>query len=300
MGEHIGVAGLGNMGGGMARRLLASGYSVSGYDVVPAALQAFQDAGGSSATSAAELAARVSVVITSLPDPAAVRAAFLAEDGLLAGARLGFTVIETSTIDPRTIKEIATACEGRGVQLIDATLSGQPPQAAAGELTIMVGASGALLEAQRPLLEKLSKQIHHTGDVGTAKTVKLVNNLMSLGNIAVAAEAFLLGLRCGMDANKLYDILSTSGGRSAHFNYDFPRVIADDFRPGFKTQLALKDIRLIIDLAGKEAYHVELAPVLETLYAAAVQSGYGEEHFASVIKVYEAWAKPALAAPTPA
>ena len=297
MGEQIGVAGLGNMGGGMARRLLMSGYDVIGFDVVPAAMQAFEEAGGASAASAAELAAKVPVVITSLPDPAAVRAVFLGEDGILAGAPAGFTAIETSTIDPLTIKEIAAACAGRDVQLIDAALSGQPPQAAAGELTIMVGASPALLEKQRPLLEKLSKLIHHTGDVGTAKTVKLVNNLMALGNIAVASEAFLLGLRCGMDAKKLYDILSTSGGRSAHFNYDFPRVMDGDFRPGFKTQLALKDIRLIIDLAAKEDYRVELAPVLEMLYAAAVQDGYGDEHFASVIKVYEAWANRALAAP---
>jgi 3-hydroxyisobutyrate dehydrogenase len=297
MGEQIGVAGLGNMGGGMARRLLSSGYDVIGYDPVAAASRTFEEAGGTSVASAAELAAQVSVLISCLPDPAAVRALFLGESGILAGAGPGLTVIETSTIDPLTIGEIANACNDRGIQLIDATLSGQPPQAAAGELTFMVGAPGALLEAQRPLLEKLAKQIHHTGGVGTAKTVKLVNNLMALGNIAVAAEAFLLGLRCGMDAKKLYDVLSTSGGRSHHFNYDFPRVIEGDFRPGFKTQLALKDIRLIIDLADKEDYRVVLAPVLESLYAVAVESGHGNEHFASVIKVYESWSNPKTPAP---
>ena len=289
MSDRIGVVGLGNMGGGMARRLLGMGASVVGFDPVPASVQRFVEAGGASLASPSEVARATSVVLTSLPDPTAVRDVLLSDEGLLAGARRGLTVIETSTIDPLTIREIAKACAPKGVDLIDATLSGQPPQAAAGELTFLIGAAETLLETHRPLLEKLAKQVHRVGDVGDAKTVKLVNNLMALGNTAVAAEAFLLGLRCGMEPKRLYDILSTSGGRSHHFNYDFPRVIAGDFSPGFKTQLALKDIRLILDLADREAYRVVLAPVLEHLYATAVEEGHADEHFSSVIKVYESW-----------
>lgn len=286
--SEIGVVGLGNMGGGMARRLLQLGRKVVGFDVVPAAMARFESAGGTAMPSPAMVARSAAVVICSLPDPKAVREAVAGEQGVLAGAKPGSTLIETSTIDPITIRDLAERCGKAGVGLLDATLSGQPPQAESGELVMFVGGPAALLEQHRELLSALTRQFHHTGDIGTAKTVKLVNNLMALGNTAVAAEAFLLGVRCGMEPQRLYDILSTSGGRSHHFNYDFPRVIVGDFRPGFKTTLALKDISLIIDLAQQEGYPVELAPVLRRLYQQAVEAGHGDEHFSAVIKLFEA------------
>jgi 3-hydroxyisobutyrate dehydrogenase len=110
---------------------------------------------------------------------------------------------------------------------------------------------------------------------------------MSLGNIAVASEAFVLGVKCGMDPQRLFEILSISGGRSAHFNHDFPQVLEGDYNPGFKTSLALKDMRLILDLASAEGYAARLAPVIESLYAEATDRGSGDEHFTSVVKIYE-------------
>src|SRR5947208_16214833 len=137
------------------------------------------------------------------------------------------------------------------------------------------------------LLEAMAKKINRTGGIGTAKIVKLVNNLMSIGNIALASEAFVLGVKCGMDPARLFEILSVSGGRSAHFNHDFPQVLDGDYSPGFKTSLALKDMRLILDLAAAEGYAARLAPVVESLYAESVADGCGDEHFTSVVKIYE-------------
>jgi 3-hydroxyisobutyrate dehydrogenase len=262
MSVKVGVVGLGNMGGSMALCLVDAGHDVLGYDPVPNATARLVDGGGRVAPTPAAVAAETRVVICSLPDAPAVRAAVLGPDGVLDGADRGTTIIETSTIDPETIREVADACEKHDVDVLDAACSGQPPQARSGELTFFLGGPDALIERHRPLLETLTKLTHHTGPVGSAKTVKLVNNLMALGNMAVAAEAFALGIRSGLDAQRLYDILSTTGGRSHHFNYDYPRVIEGDFTPGFRTALALKDIRIVLEMAAQEDHRVVLAPVI--------------------------------------
>ncbi|HEY2704522.1 MAG TPA: NAD(P)-dependent oxidoreductase [Candidatus Dormibacteraeota bacterium] len=287
MADLVGVLGLGNIGGGMAHRLLDSGYAVAGYDLSPAAGDRAAAMGVRISGSAPELAAAVPVLITSLPTPASVLDALLGEGGALEAMVPGATLIETSTIDPHTMERVGAAARARGLQVLDLTLSGEPPQAARGELVFMAGGDEAVLEAQRALLETLSRKLHHTGAVGTAKTVKLVNNLMSLSNIAAAAEAFVLGVKCGMEPQRLFDILSTSGGRSAHFIHDWPGVLRGDYRPGFKTSLAAKDMGLILDLAEQERYAAVLAPVLARLYRDAVEGGSGEEHFTSLVKLFE-------------
>lgn len=287
MKTRVGVLGLGNIGGGMASRLIECGYEVIGYDVAASACEALQKKGGGVAKSPAELARSVNVVVSSLPNPKIVREAFLGKDGWLEGAIPTATMIESSTIDPHTIKEVAQEAQRRGIRVLDVALSGEPPQAAKGELVFMVGGRDEDVEDHRDVLETLAKKIHRTGGIGTAKTVKLVNNLMSLGNIAVASEAFVLGVKCGMDPEKLYEILSTSGGRSAHFVYDFPKVLEGNYQPGFKTHLAYKDISLILDLAREEQYETILAPVIASLYQKVMELGMGEEHFTSVVKLYE-------------
>jgi 3-hydroxyisobutyrate dehydrogenase-like beta-hydroxyacid dehydrogenase len=288
MAKVVGVLGLGNIGRGMCECLLEEDFEVVGYDPSSDATERARQMGARIAGSANDLAAQVPVVVSSLPDPRTVVDAWSGEAGLLAGPVAGSTLIETSTIDPHTMRNVARDAQARGADVLDVTLSGEPAQAAKGELVFMVGGDEATLAANRFLLETLSRQIHYTGPIGTAKTVKLVNNLMSLSNIAAASEAFVLGVKCGMEPQRLYDILSTSGGRSAHFNYDFPKVLQGDYRPGFKTSLALKDIRLILDLARQEQYVPVVAPVIAQLYESAVDNGSGDDHFTSLVKLYEA------------
>jgi 3-hydroxyisobutyrate dehydrogenase len=293
----VGLVGLGNIGGGMCRRMLDKGLSVVGYDVSPAAAERAASAGARVEQSLANVAARVRVIVTSLPNPAIVRNVFLGSDGLVALARPGTTLIETSTIDPQTIRDVARAAAAvEGVEVLDVALSGEPVQALAGELVFQVGGPDALIDKHLDVLEVLAKKINRTGDIGSAKTVKLVNNLMSLGNVAVAAEAFVLGVKCGMDPQRLYDILSISGGRSAHFISGFANVIKNDFRPGFKTSLALKDLNLILELAQDEHYATRFAQAITALYRDAVESGLGEDNFTSVVKRYETMAGVQVAA----
>jgi|SRR5581483_1215210 len=283
----VGLVGLGNIGGGMCRRLLDRGYEVVAFDVAEPAREAAAGAGARLAGSAAEVAAEVAVTVTSLPNSAIVADAVTGPGGWLEGASPGDTVIETSTIEPAAIVALAETVGRSGARVLDVALSGEPPQAAAGELVFQVGGDEEVFAEHRALLEAMSKKINRTGGIGTAKIVKLVNNLMSIGNIAVASEAFVLGVKCGMDPERLFEILSVSGGRSAHFNHDFPGVLAGDYAPGFKTSLALKDMRLILDLAAAEDYPARLAAAVESLYAESLDAGRGEEHFTSVVKLYE-------------
>lgn len=287
MNKTVGLIGLGNIGGGMCQRLLECGYEVIGHDVSPDASRRASAKGATVVSSASEVTARSGVVLSSLPNPGIVLDVFDGGGGALQTAKPGSVIIETSTIDPNSIRLLADRAAEHEVRVLDVALSGEPPQAAAGELVFQVGGAQDLFEQHRALLETLTKKINRTGDIGTAKTVKLVNNLMSLGNIAVAAEAFVLGVKCGMEPQRLFEILSVSGGRSAHFNYDFPHVLDGDYTPGFKTSLALKDIRLILDLAEVEDYEAVLAPVVASLYQRAVDNGTGEEHFTSVVKLYQ-------------
>jgi 3-hydroxyisobutyrate dehydrogenase len=282
-----GLIGLGNIGGGMCRRLVERGYQVFAFDVSEAAQAAADAAGATILGSPAEVAETTHVTVTSLPNSAIVFEACAGAKGWLEGAGPGDTLIETSTIEPAAIQRLAEMAGERQVRVLDVALSGEPPQAAAGELVFQVGGDEDTFTQHRALLEAMSKTINRTGGIGTAKIVKLVNNLMSIGNIAVASEAFVLGVKCGMDPERLFEILSVSGGRSAHFNHDFPRVLDGDYEPGFKTSLAVKDLRLILDLAASEDFPARLAPVVEALYAEAVERGSADAHFTSVVKIYE-------------
>lgn len=294
----VGLIGLGNIGGGMCRRLLGQGYDVVGFDISEAAKAAASAAGAQVVGSPAEVAAATHVTVTSLPNSSIVAEVASGAKGWLEGAAAGDALIETSTIEPAAIVELAETAAATGARVLDVALSGEPPQAAAGELVFQVGGDEELFAEHRGLLEAMSKKINRTGAIGTAKTVKLINNLMSLGNVAVASEAFVLGVKCGMDPARLFEILSISGGRSAHFNHDFPQVLEGNYAPGFKTSLAVKDLGLILELASSQDYPARLAPVIAALYTDAAQHGSGEEHFTSVVKIYEDLAHTSVSEPS--
>src|SRR5581483_3643552 len=212
--KAVGLIGLGNIGGGMCTRLLECGYDVFGFDVSEAAAAAAGKAGASLLGSPAEVARATHVTVTSLPNSAVVLEACTGPGGWLEGSGAGDTLIETSTIEPSAMQRLAEVVGAEGARVLDVALSGEPPQATRGELVFQVGGGEGTFSEHRALLEAMSKKINRTGGIGTAKIVKLVNNLMSIGNIAVAAEAFVLGVKCGMDPERLFEILSVSGGRS--------------------------------------------------------------------------------------
>jgi 3-hydroxyisobutyrate dehydrogenase len=286
---QIGFVGLGTMGGPMARRLAEQGHRVSGYDVDAARGARAREGGVTLAPSAAGAAETADVVLSSLPDPAAVRGAYLGADGVLSTVRSGTTLIDLSTVDPDTWREVAAAARAKGVDCLDAPVSGGPAEAGSGKLVFLVGGEATVLDRCRALLLTLGMEIHHVGPLGSGQIIKLVNNVMSIGNVAVAAEAMVLGVKAGLDAQRLFDILSTSGGRSHHFLKRFPNVLAGDFTPYFGIGLSRKDVSLALAMAAKLEMPMPVASAVRQVYEAAHAQGFGQLDMAAVTKLYEHW-----------
>jgi 3-hydroxyisobutyrate dehydrogenase len=212
--SRIAFIGLGNMGGPMAANLVKNGHSVRVFDLVPAAVQAAVDAGASAAASARDTLADAEVVISMLPASRHVEGVYLGDDGILAAIPAGALVIDCSTIAPASARKVSEAAAARGLQMIDAPVSGGTAGAQAGTLTFIVGGEEDALERARPVLQAMGKNIFHVGASGAGQVAKLCNN-MALGVImAVTGEAIALGVAHGLDPKVLSQMMAVSTGRS--------------------------------------------------------------------------------------
>jgi 3-hydroxyisobutyrate dehydrogenase-like beta-hydroxyacid dehydrogenase len=284
---RIGFIGLGVMGGRMAATLARAGYSLAVHDIDPARAGAL--AGAAACASPGDVAQRSDIVFTSLPLPATVRSVYLGADGVIAGARPGMILVDTSTVDPETTRTVSAAFAARGVQYLDAPVSGGWREAETGALVIIAGGDRDAFDRVRDVLAVLGPSVHYAGPSGAGSIVKLVNNVMSMGNVLVAAEAFVLGVRAGMEPQRLLEILRTSAGRSYHFEKRFPNILARNFAPGFTVNLARKDLGLAVDMAKSHDVPVPATSLLHQLYNACAALGEGSSDFGAIVKLYESW-----------
>ncbi|MGE0426182.1 MAG: NAD(P)-dependent oxidoreductase [Reyranellaceae bacterium] len=291
MKRRIAVLGMGQMGSGMAGRLVEAGHEVIGYDINPATRVALAKSGMAMADSIKAALAGREIILTSLPDPKAVQAAWLGEGGLIASADPGSLCIELSTIDPQTMREVGEAAAKRGLDVVDCPVSGSPAEARLGKLVLIAGGERQTVNRAEPILLSLGETWRYTGGVGTAKVVKLVNNMMSMGNVLIACEAFALGTAAGVEAETLYDVLSVSGGRSHHFTKRFPNALKNNFDPGFKMELGEKDLALSIDLGRAMKMPTPGASTVRELFAMALSEGYRGRARVAQLQMYQDWAK---------
>jgi 3-hydroxyisobutyrate dehydrogenase-like beta-hydroxyacid dehydrogenase len=292
MTQRIAAVGMGQMGSGMAGRLQEAGHDVMGYDIDPDTGRRLARDGFAIATSIADAVSGRDVIISSLPDSLAVRAAWLGADGIIAHAVKGTLCIELSTIDPATMRAVGAAASERQLQVIDCPVSGSPKEARAGKLVLIAGGELDVIERAAPVLRLLGETWKHTGAVGTAKVVKIVNNMMSMANVLVASEAFALGVAAGVDAGTLFDVLSVSGGRSHHFLKRFPNALKGDFTPGFKMELGEKDLALGIELGRTLRLPTPVASATRELYALALAQGLRGQDIVALLKMYRGGANP--------
>lgn len=291
MGQHIAVVGLGQMGGAMAERLAEVGHDVLGYDINPRTRALLAARGVAVTDSIGSAVAGRTVILSSLPDPRSVRSAWLDDRGIVPLADPGSLCIELSTIDPATMREVGEAATNRQLAVIDCPVSGSPKEAREGKLVLIAGGEPSAVQRGEPLLMQLGETWRYTGGVGTAKIVKIVNNMMSMGNVLVASEAFALGIAAGVDPHTLYDVLSVSGGRSHHFTKRFPNALKGDFNPGFKMELGEKDLALAIELGRNLKQPTPAASIVREMMALALTEGFGGQDVVALLAMYQRWTK---------
>lgn len=288
--KRLGFIGLGMMGGGMARTLSRAGYVLNVFDIDQSKMNSFKALGARIFASPKEVGEKSDVVFSSLPDSSAVKKVYLESDGVIQGSPPGSILIDMSTVDPETSRTIYKVAAGKNIKYLDAPVSGGPREAETGKLVITVGGDRDALEECKNILDTLGPTIHYAGPSGAGNIVKLVNNIMSMGNILIAAEAIILGVKAGMDSETLFNILRTSGGRSHHLEKRFPNALARNFEPGFTVDLAKKDLSLAIDMARNLGFSVLATSLVHQLYSVSSALGNGKKDCVSIIKLFESWA----------
>jgi 3-hydroxyisobutyrate dehydrogenase len=288
----IGFIGLGNMGGPMAANLLKASHAVKGYDLSAEAVAALEGAGGKAAATMAEAASGVDAVVTMLPAGRHVKAVYLGEDGVLAHAAKGTLLIDSSTIDVATAREVATAASGAGMAMVDAPVSGGVGGAAAGTLTFMVGGPDEAFAAARPLLEAMGKTIVHAGGPGNGQAAKICNNMILGISMIGVCEAFVLAEKLGLDHQKLFDISSTASGQCWSLTTYCPvpgpvptSPANRDYKAGFTAGMMLKDLRLAQDAAQSVGAATPLGAQAQAVYALFASAGQEGVDFSGIIKL---------------
>lgn len=283
----VGVVGLGSMGMGMARSLMAAGFAVHGCDVDPGARAALAERGGQVAAHPRDLAARVDTVLVIVVDERQVEAVLFGEHGLAAGWRGDGIVIQSSTISPAYARAAAARLAETGILFIDAPVSGGPARSADGTLTVMASGPDAAFVRAADILDAVAAKVYRLGDAeGRGSTLKMLNQLLAGVHIAAAAEAIAFGARAGIDPALLYDVVSNSAGNSWMFENRVPRILKGDYTPMSAVDIFVKDLGIVLQTGRDLVFPSPLAATAYQLFLTASASGYGRQDDAAVVKVF--------------
>ena len=283
-------AGLGTMGLPMATNLVRAGFDVHGHDANRAAVEAFARAGGIAVSDAADVAAQADVIVTMLPDDAAVVAVLASDQGLLGRARVGSLAIEMSTTSPATKISLAREASARGVGFIECPVGKTVEHAVAGTLTLMAAGDPELVEGARPMLAAMGNELFVCGDVGAGSTVKLINNALVACVNAASIEALVAARKANVDLALLMSVFKTTMAWNNALAIGLPRkALKRDFAPGFMTKLAHKDVGLALAMAKDLDVAMSQGEAAHALLAQALAEGFGNDDTpGSLLRVCEA------------
>jgi 2-hydroxy-3-oxopropionate reductase len=288
--SKIGFIGLGIMGNPMSRNLMKAGHTLVVYDIVPALLQPVVSAGAAAGSSCADVASRSDTVITMLPDGPQVEEAVLGAGGVLEGAKKGSTVVDMSSISPLVAQKVGAACAAKGVEFVDAPVSGGEPKAVDGTLAIMVGGDEAVFQKARPILEKMGSSVTLTGPVGAGNVTKLANQIMVACNIAAMGEALVLATRAGLDPEVVFNAVKGGLAGSTVLNAKAPMVISRNFKPGFRIKLHQKDLRNALLAAEAMKVGLPLTSLVQQMLMSLMNEGKGDLDHSAIVTFIEAMA----------
>ena len=287
----IGFIGLGNMGLPMAQNLLKAGHAVTGFDLAKPTLAKLASAKGSAVDSVPAVCRGAEVIITMLPAGAHVRAVYSGEDGVIANANERALLIDCSTIDVATARAVAGAAAERGLDMLDAPVSGGVGGAQAGTLTFMVGGSDAAFARAQPILAAMGKTIVHAGGSGNGQAAKICNNMILGASMIAVSEGFLLAEKLGLDAQKLFEIASKSSAQcwSLTTYCPVPGPVPTSpanrgYQAGFTAAMMLKDLKLAQEAAQANGASTPLGAEAAALYGLYAAHGLGSEDFSGIIR----------------
>ncbi len=288
----IGFIGLGHMGGPMARNLIGAGHALMVFDLVPAALEAAVAAGAGKASTPAEAAAHGDILITMLPAGSHVRSVYLGRGGAIEAAAPGALLIDCSTIDVQTAREVGDAAAAAGRAMVDAPVSGGVAGAEAASLTFMVGGSAEAFARAEPILAAMGKAVIHAGGSGNGQAAKICNNMILGISMIAVSEAFVLAEKLGLDHQKLFDIASKASGQcwSLTSYCPVPGPVPGSpanrgYKPGFTAAMMLKDLRLSQEAAGKARAATPLGAEAAAIYGEFDAAGRGGTDFSGIIEM---------------
>lgn len=288
----IGFIGLGNMGGPMAANLAGAGFEVTATDLSIGAVDRAVETGCRRGETVAAAVREADVVVSMLPAGAHVRSVYTDDYGVLAHAKAGALLIDSSTVDVDSARAVSAAAAEKGFAMVDAPVSGGVAAATGGTLTFMVGGAAEAFERAKPVLEAMGKNIFHAGAAGNGQVAKIANNMLLGITMIATCEAFNLAEKLGLDAQTFFDISSTASGQSWSMTSYCPApgpVPAApsnrDYQPGFAAGMMLKDMRLAQEAAHKARAATPLGAQAEALYALMEAAGKDDLDFSGVMKL---------------
>jgi len=291
MKKKIGFIGLGIMGKPMAKNLLKAGFSIVAYDLNKDATEDVVKAGALAASSCKEAAGKAEVIITMLPDSPDVKEVILGKDGVLEGIKPGSIVIDMSSINPLVSQEIEKELRKKGVEMLDAPVSGGETGAIQGTLAIMVGGKEKVFNESVEIFKAVGKNIVHVGGIGAGGFVKLVNQIIVAVNIAAVGEAFTLGTKAGLDPQVIYQAIRGGLAGSTVLETKAPMMFARNFKPGFKIRLHHKDLQNALSTAKDLGVPLPLSSFVQQIILSLMTEGRGEEDHSALATFFEKMAK---------
>jgi len=287
----IGFIGLGIMGKPMAKNLLKAEYQLVVHDINPSPVKELATAGAEAASSAKEVAQKADVVITMLPNSPHVKEVVMGPNGVLEGGKPGMIIMDMSSIAPLAAKEVAAKAAEKGIDMLDAPVSGGEPKAIDGTLSIMVGGNKEVFEKCKGLLSKMGTSIVLCGDIGAGNVTKLANQIIVALNIAAMSEALVLGAKAGVNPETIFKAIRGGLAGSTVLEAKTPMVLSGNFKPGFRIELHIKDLANAIDTAHEVGVPLPLtSQAMEIMQTLKVDGKAGNDH-SGIVQFYENLAK---------
>ena len=283
----IGFIGLGIMGKPMAKNLIKAGYELVVMDLNKKVVEELRELGAETGISGSDVASKSNIIITMLPNSPHVKTVVLGQNGIIDGVKVGSVLIDMSSIAPLASRDVYAALEGKGIDMIDAPVSGGEPKAIDGTLSVMVGGKREVFDKYYDIMKVMAESVVYVGEIGAGNIAKLCNQVVVALNISALSEALIFAIKAGVDPDLVYKAIRGGLAGSTVMDAKAPMIMDRNFKPGFKIDLHIKDLNNVLETSHKLGVSLPLTAQVMEIMQAIKTDGCGTEDHASIIKYYE-------------